>query len=143
MALSSPLRCCQGVGLRKRIYTPSRRHVAPVSPRVQGHKLDLTLSLWEASCSGGIHCRPWLTNLRQQVADMSISTLVLGYVTVLLSGLTLLWAVTELRHRRFKPTATEDRIFRCTRCGYVYTDDPDVDRSRCSQCGETNNAVTF
>lgn len=75
--------------------------------------------------------------------DMSLSTLVLAYVAVLLGGVSFLWALTELRHRRFKPTVAEDRIFRCVRCGYVYTDDPDVDRSRCSQCGETNDAVTF
>ena len=36
------------------------------------------------------------------------------------------------RERRFGPTPSEDRIFRCERCGYVYTDDPDVDRARCS-----------
>ena len=38
---------------------------------------------------------------------------------------------------------SEDRIFRCGRCGYVYTDDPDVDRSRCSQCGQPNEAIRF
>ena len=50
---------------------------------------------------------------------------------------------TEFRQRRFKPTASSDRIFRCAHCGYVYTDDPDVDRSRCSQCGKTNDAIEF
>jgi len=49
----------------------------------------------------------------------------------------------ELRRRRFEPTASEDRIFRCGRCGYVYTDDPDVDRSRCSQCAQMNDAIRF
>jgi predicted Zn-ribbon and HTH transcriptional regulator len=49
----------------------------------------------------------------------------------------------ELRRRRFEPTASLDRIFRCRRCGYVYTDDPDVDRSRCSQCGQMNEAIQF
>jgi rubrerythrin len=49
----------------------------------------------------------------------------------------------ELRRRRFHPTASEDRIFRCQNCGYVYTDDPDVDRSRCSQCGKLNEAIKF
>ena len=33
--------------------------------------------------------------------------------------------------------------FRCGRCGYVYTDDPDVDRSRCSQCAQMNDAIRF
>jgi ribosomal protein S27AE len=30
---------------------------------------------------------------------------------------------------------------RCERCGLVYTDDPDVTRSRCSQCGRVNEAI--
>jgi len=38
---------------------------------------------------------------------------------------------------------TEDRIFRCQKCGYVYTDDADVDRSRCSQCGKLNEPIVF
>ena len=50
---------------------------------------------------------------------------------------------TELRQRRFKPTPSQDRIFRCTKCGSVYTDDPDVDRSRCVQCGQLNEAIEF
>jgi hypothetical protein len=74
---------------------------------------------------------------------MSIGSLILTYLVVLLSALTGVAVYAELRRRRFEPTASEDRIFRCGRCGYVYTDDPDVDRSRCSQCGQMNDAITF
>jgi hypothetical protein len=74
---------------------------------------------------------------------MSIPHLILTYVLVLLGGLGAVGIYSELRRRRFEPTASEDRIFRCQRCGYVYTDDPDVDRSRCSQCGQTNDAIEF
>ncbi len=74
---------------------------------------------------------------------MSIQGLILTYVAVLLSGLTGVAIYAELRRRRFEPTASEDHIFRCRRCGYVYTDDPDVDRSRCSQCGQMNEAIEF
>ena len=74
---------------------------------------------------------------------MSVAGLILTYVVVLLSGLTGVAVYAELRRRRFEPTPSEDRIFRCGRCGYVYTDDPDVDRSRCSQCGRMNDAITF
>ena len=74
---------------------------------------------------------------------MSVSNLILTYVVVLLGGVSGLGIYTELRRRRFQPPAAEDRIFRCRRCGYVYTDDPDVDRSRCSQCGRMNDAVQF
>ena len=74
---------------------------------------------------------------------MSILHLILTYVVVLLAGIGGLAIYTELRRRRFQPTPSEDRIFRCRRCGYVYTDDPDVDRSRCSQCGRMNEAIQF
>jgi len=74
---------------------------------------------------------------------MSVPELILTYTVVLLAGIGALAIYTELRRRRFQPTATEDHIFRCQRCGYVYTDDPDVDRSRCSQCGRMNKAIEF
>ena len=74
---------------------------------------------------------------------MSIPSLILIYVVVLLAGLAGLAIYSELRRRRFEPTPSEDHIFRCRRCGYVYTDDPDVDRSRCSQCGQMNEAIKF
>ena len=74
---------------------------------------------------------------------MSIADLILTYVVVLLAALAGLGIYSEFRRRRFQPTPSEDRIFRCDRCGYVYTDDPDVDRSRCSQCGQMNKAIEF
>jgi hypothetical protein len=77
------------------------------------------------------------------LAAMSVAALILTYVVVLLLGLCGAAIYSEFRRRRFEPTPSEDRIFRCARCGYVYTDDPDVDRSRCSQCGMTNDAIEF
>lgn len=74
---------------------------------------------------------------------MSIPNLILTYVVVLLAGLTGVGIYTELRRRHFEPTPSDDHIFRCKRCGYVYTDDPDVDSSRCSQCGQMNEAIKF
>ncbi|HWI55920.1 MAG TPA: hypothetical protein VNZ22_01745 [Bacillota bacterium] len=74
---------------------------------------------------------------------MSVSNLILCYVVALLAGLSGAAIYAELRRRRFEPGPSEDRIFRCRRCGYVYTDDPDVDRSRCSQCGQMNEAIEF
>jgi len=73
----------------------------------------------------------------------STSTLIFAYVTLLLAALCGLTLYSEMRRRRFRPAATEDRIFRCEKCGLVYTDDPDVDRSRCSQCGKLNEAIEF
>jgi rubrerythrin len=74
---------------------------------------------------------------------MSIPKMILAYVVGLLAALAALGIYSELRRRRFAPTPSEDRIFRCRRCGYVYTDDPDVDRSRCVQCGQMNKAIEF
>ena len=74
---------------------------------------------------------------------MSASLLILTYVVSLLAGLATAVAYTEFRQRRFQPTPSQDRIFRCKKCGYVYTDDPDVDRSRCSQCGQLNEPIQF
>ena len=33
--------------------------------------------------------------------------------------------------------------FSAVKSAAVYTDDPDVDRSRCSQCGKSNTAIQF
>ncbi len=74
---------------------------------------------------------------------MSAATLILVYVVALLLGLGGLGIYSEMRKRRFHPTPSEDRIFRCRNCGYVYTDDADVDRSRCSQCGKLNEAIEY
>ena len=74
---------------------------------------------------------------------MSISSLIAIYVVVLLGALCVLGIYSEMRRRRFGPTHSEDRIFRCTKCGFIYTDDPDVDRSRCSQCGKMNEPMVF
>jgi len=74
---------------------------------------------------------------------VTIPELISTYVLVLLGALAAVGLYSEWRRRSFEPTPTQDRIFRCRRCGYVYTDDPDVDRSRCAQCGQTNEAIQF
>lgn len=74
---------------------------------------------------------------------MSPAALILLYVVGLLLALCGLGIYAEMRRRRFDPAPNADRIFRCQSCGYVYTDDADVDRSRCSQCGKLNDAIEF
>ena len=74
---------------------------------------------------------------------MPASWLIGIYVAALLGALGALGIYSELRRRRFGPTHSEDRVFRCTKCGFVYTDDADVDRSRCSQCGKMNEPMAF
>lgn len=65
------------------------------------------------------------------------------YLFLLLGGVVTLWAIQAFGRRRFRPGPAEDRVFRCSRCGGVYTDDPDVDLSRCPQCGLMNERFDF
>jgi rubrerythrin len=74
---------------------------------------------------------------------MSTETLIFGYVAGLLGALGAAGLYLEQRRRRFEPTPSTDSIFRCQKCGFVYTDDSDVDRSRCPQCGKSNDAIKF
>ncbi|MDB6038826.1 MAG: hypothetical protein JWM99_2667 [Verrucomicrobiales bacterium] len=74
---------------------------------------------------------------------MPVETLLLYYVVSLLAGLSCLAIYYELRRKRFEPAPSEDHIFRCEKCAFVYTDDPDVDRSRCPQCGTQNGVFKF
>jgi predicted Zn-ribbon and HTH transcriptional regulator len=74
---------------------------------------------------------------------MPADLLLTGYVVVLLAALSCVALYYAHRQKRFGPTPSEDHIFRCEKCGFVYTDDADVDRSRCSQCGTLNEAIKF
>jgi protein-arginine kinase activator protein McsA len=74
---------------------------------------------------------------------MAPDALIFTYLVSLLAALSGLAIYSEVRSRRFRPAASEDHIFRCKNCGLVYTDDADVARSRCSQCGQANDAIVF
>ncbi len=74
---------------------------------------------------------------------VSNSFLIVAYVALALGAISVVGIYSELRRRRFGPAHPEDRVFRCAKCGFVYTDDADVDRSRCSQCGKLNEAIEF
>ncbi|HMO64545.1 MAG TPA: hypothetical protein PKE47_04860 [Verrucomicrobiota bacterium] len=65
------------------------------------------------------------------------------YVGASLAALLVLTLHTYARRRRFEPEPTQDRIFRCRDCAFVYTDDPDVDLSRCPHCGRMNESFRF
>lgn len=74
---------------------------------------------------------------------MNNDWLIVVYVALTLGVLCAVGIYSELRRRHFGPAHPEDHVFRCTKCGYVYTDDADVDRSRCTQCGKLNEPVEF
>jgi rubrerythrin len=74
---------------------------------------------------------------------MTDEALIFWYVAGLLALLAAIGIYYELRRKRFEPTRSEDNIFRCENCAFVYTDDADVDRSRCPQCGKVNDVFNF
>lgn len=74
---------------------------------------------------------------------MPTELLFFGYLVLALGALAGVALYDERRQRRFEPTPSQDHIFRCSKCSLVYTDDEDVDRSRCSQCGTMNEEIKF
>ncbi len=74
---------------------------------------------------------------------MSINLLLVIYVALALGAICVVGIYSELERRRFGPAHPEDRVFRCAKCHLVYTDDADVDRSRCTQCGKLNEPIVF
>lgn len=74
---------------------------------------------------------------------MKQEALIFWYVAGSLAFLSFTAVYYELRRKRFEPTRSEDNIFRCENCAFVYTDDADVDRSRCPQCGRQNQVFNF
>jgi rubrerythrin len=74
---------------------------------------------------------------------MRPDTIIFLYVVMLLAALGVVAIYYEFRRKRFEPEASQDNIFRCEKCAFVYTDDSDVDRSRCPQCGAMNPVFRF
>ena len=74
---------------------------------------------------------------------MLTSEVIFLFLIVLLAG----WAVVAFYTRRqdvkFDHAASHDHGFWCEGCEYVYTDDGDVERSLCPECGKMNNSVQF
>lgn len=74
---------------------------------------------------------------------MNLEILLTVYVMGVGGVIAVLALLDEIRRRSFNPPRDPDRIFRCDNCGWVYTDDPRVDRSRCPGCGRTNDPFHF
>ena len=53
----------------------------------------------------------------------ALSEWIFAYVSMLLGGILFCVFYTEIRRRRFEPKGTDDNVFRCSECAYVYTDD--------------------
>ena len=76
---------------------------------------------------------------------MTPAELTLALMCLLLGALGLVIWRASRRRARFDPQSSRDNVFRCAtpECRYVYTDDEDVDHSRCPQCGRMNDRVSF
>ncbi|MCD6051315.1 MAG: hypothetical protein K0Q55_2719 [Verrucomicrobia bacterium] len=74
---------------------------------------------------------------------MSTDLLIFIYVAVTLGALCLIGLYYERREESFQPSPSKDRIFRCEKCAFVYTDDEDTDLSRCPQCSKMNEPMQF
>jgi hypothetical protein len=74
---------------------------------------------------------------------MTPDQLIWLYLLAALAGLGGVAALDAIRRRRIDPESTPDHIYRCSRCAMVYTDDADVDLSRCPQCGEMNGPMRY
>jgi rubrerythrin len=74
---------------------------------------------------------------------MTPEEMIFAYVVSFLAALSGAALYYDFRRKRFEPTPSEDNIFRCDKCAFVYTDDADVDRSRCPQCGTLNSTFRF
>ena len=66
--------------------------------------------------------------------------LLLGLLLVGWSAVAFYW---RRRDVEFDSATSRDNVFRCEGCEYVYTDDGDVDRSLCPECGKMNHSVQF
>lgn len=69
---------------------------------------------------------------------MNFAQLIAVPVILSLLGLVALFFYYSVRLKRFEPASSADRVFRCDSCSNLYTDDSDVDLSRCPRCGGYN-----
>jgi|TARA_B100001971_G_C18263544_1_gene589429 predicted Zn-ribbon and HTH transcriptional regulator len=74
---------------------------------------------------------------------MLTSDIIFLFLTVLLVGWAMIAYYARRQNVKFDYSVSHDRVFHCKGCEYVYTDDDDVERSLCPECGQMNNSVQF
>ena len=74
---------------------------------------------------------------------MTPDQLIWVYVFAGMLGLSGVAVMSAIHRKRFDPEPTSDHIYRCTQCAMVYTDDVDVELSKCPQCGEMNEPMQY
>ncbi len=74
---------------------------------------------------------------------MNDAAVILGYTVLGLLLVALAAWQNDRVTTRFHEQTSRDKVFRCSRCGFVYTDDEDVSRAACPQCRQFNSPIEF
>ena len=74
---------------------------------------------------------------------MTPGVLFIVFAVSMTAGVVVVGVFDWRRHKRFEPSSSSDHVFKCDQCGTLYTDDPDVECSRCPQCGTMNERIMF
>jgi len=74
---------------------------------------------------------------------MSIPTLIVIYVALLLGALCVVGIYSEMRRAASARRTRRTGFFAARLAVTSITDDADVDRSRCIQCGKLNEPIVF
>ena len=74
---------------------------------------------------------------------MLLSDIIFIFLIVLLLGWAAIAFYARCRDVKFDHAINHDHVFHCVGCDYIYTDDSDVDRSLCPECGKMNSSVQF
>tara|TARA_B100001123_G_scaffold343592_1_gene390229 strand:- start:389 stop:613 length:225 start_codon:yes stop_codon:yes gene_type:complete len=69
--------------------------------------------------------------------------LILFFLFLLLAGGVIAAFYLRRQSGDFKPEPSGDTVFECDACDHFYTDDSDVERSLCPECGRMNSPVQF
>ena len=70
--------------------------------------------------------------------EITISTAVLLYGAIILTGFLFLYMVSELRARHVYRVLEKQFMWRCAFCGFLYLDEDAVMLSKCPRCESYN-----
>jgi hypothetical protein len=74
------------------------------------------------------------------VIQISLSTALIVYGTIIVAGAVAIWIYTEITSRRAYLVLEKQHLWRCVFCSYSYLDADAVTHSRCPQCHSLNAA---
>ncbi len=74
---------------------------------------------------------------------MSTESFITFYMLLPLVAIFVYYFYSERRRIYFLQPLEKEKVFRCTQCGMVYTDDSEVELSPCPKCGSPNEKIKF